>query len=187
MAEPAPEYLLTPRLRLRRWLDRDLEPFAAMNACSEVMKNFPKKLTSQESSSFVEHMKREFEDANLGLWAVDHLVSEQFIGFVGLHKPTFDAHFTPCVEVGWRLARKFWGFGYATEAAQAAMSDGYDRLGLAEIISMTSVFNIESMRVMERLGMKRNPDDDFLHPRIPAGARLGRHVLYRLKAEARQW
>ena len=187
MSDPAPEQLITQRLKLRRWRDQDLEPFAALNACSEVMKNFPKKLTTEESNNFVEHMRREFEDEKLGLWAVELLDSKHFIGFVGLHKPTFEAHFTPCVEVGWRLAQKFWGFGYATEAAKAAMSDGYDRLGLVEIISMTSIHNTDSIKVMERLGMRRNPADNFLHPRIAPGDRLSEHVLYKLRGIDRAW
>ncbi|HEY9756990.1 MAG TPA: GNAT family N-acetyltransferase [Oculatellaceae cyanobacterium] len=183
MSRPAPDQLLTSRLRLRRWLERDLEPFAQMNACPEVMRHFPKMLSVEESNSFVGHMTREFEEENLGLWAVEILGSEQFIGFVGLHKPTFDAHFTPCVEVGWRLSKDFWGRGYATEAAQSAMADGYQRLGLQEIVSMTSIHNVNSMKVMERLGMTRNPDDDFLHPRIPVGDWLSQHVLYRQSPE----
>ena len=135
----------------------------------------------------VGRMIKGFEEYQLGLWALELLHSSEFIGFAGLMRPNFEAHFIPCVEVGWRLSDAFWGKGYATEAARTAMDDGFDRLGLSEIVSMTSVHNVPSMKVMERLGMTRNPDDDFDHPKIAAGHRLSRHVLYRLRPDQRTW
>ena len=103
-----------------------------------------------------------------------------FAGYVGLWPATFDAPFTPAVEVGWRLARAHWGHGYATEAARASVADGFDRLQLDEILSFTATINHRSRRVMERLGMTHDPRDDFDHPALPPGHRLERHVLYRL-------
>ncbi len=135
----------------------------------------------------VERMSKEFEESALGLWAVELLSTSEFIGMVGLHIPNFEAHFTPCVEVGWRLRADTWGKGYAPEAAKVAMNDGFDRLLLPEIVAMTSVHNVPSMRVMEKLGMLRSTGDDFDHPKIPAGDRLSRHVLYRLPAGGRNW
>ena len=184
---PAPDQLLTPRLKLRRWQDSDLPVFAAMNCCPKVMKNFPSILTRAESDAMVERMSQEFEDCHYGLWAVEILDSSQFIGFVGLHKPNFEAHFTPCVEVGWRLTLDAWGKGYATEAAKAAIDDFFERLSLGEIVSMTSLHNTDSIRVMERLGMTRNVEEDFDHPKVTPGDRLCRHVLYRLRKDDRRW
>jgi len=102
-----------------------------------------------------------------------------FIGVVGLETVSYQAHFTPAVEVAWRLARAYWGKGYATEAAQAALDYGFEQLGLDEIVALTVPANWRSRRVMERLGMTRVPKDDFDHPKLPDGP-LKRHVLYRL-------
>ena len=112
-----------------------------------------------------------------GLWAVEVVGGEPFIGFTGLAVPSFEAHFTPCTEVGWRLAHSAWGKGYATEAARAALAFGFDALGLAEIVSFTAVSNKRSAAVMERLGMRR--DGEFDHPGMAQGSLLRRHVLYR--------
>jgi RimJ/RimL family protein N-acetyltransferase len=109
-----------------------------------------------------------------------------FAGFIGLSVPSFEAEFTPCVEVGWRLAADCWGAGYATEGAQAAIAFGFDALILSEIVSFTVPGNLRSRRVMERLGMSRSPTDDFDHPSLPLGHPLRRHVLYRLQAPARR-
>ena len=107
-----------------------------------------------------------------------------FIGFIGLSIPQFEAHFTPCVEIGWRLARAEWGKGYASEGARAALAFGFERLGLAEIVSFTAVSNLRSRRVMERIGMQRRAAEDFDHPNLPEGHPLRRHVLYRIAREA---
>jgi ribosomal-protein-alanine N-acetyltransferase len=97
--------------------------------------------------------------------------------------PRFEAHFTPCVEVGWRLAVEAWGQGYASEAAREALRFGFEDAGLGEIVSFTSPLNTRSMAVMQRIGMHRDPTDDFEHPVLPPGSRLSRHVLYRLERE----
>jgi len=183
MSDKMPEKLDTERLILRLWRDEDVEPFAALNADPRVMEHFPTTISRVETEQLVERIRAHFSESGFGLWAVELRETGQFLGFVGLHEPAFDAHFTPCVEVGWRLDKRYWGKGYAPEAAAEAMRDGYERLGLSEIVSMTSTSNTKSMRVMEKLGMTRNPADDFDHPKLPADHHLCRHVLYRLSAD----
>jgi RimJ/RimL family protein N-acetyltransferase len=178
--ERRPTGLGTDRLRLRRWRTSDLDPFAALNADPRVMEHFPAPLSRAESDAMVERIEATFDREGLGLWAVEVSDTREFAGFVGLWLPRFEAHFTPAVEVGWRLAAAHWGRGYATEAAQAAVADGFGRLELPEIVSFTSVGNERSQRVMRRLGMTHDPADDFDHPAMPPGHRLVRHVLYRL-------
>jgi RimJ/RimL family protein N-acetyltransferase len=178
---PAPELTLrTERLVLRPWKDEDLAPFAELNADPVVMEHFPSTLTREESDLMVERIGVRYAETGLYLWAVEVPGAETFIGFVGLSAPAFDAAFTPCVEVGWRLARTAWGKGYATEAARAVVADGFDRLGLDDIVSFTTIGNLRSQRVMQRLGMTRDPAEDFDHPNLPPGHPLRRHVLYRL-------
>jgi RimJ/RimL family protein N-acetyltransferase len=173
----------TARLRLRRWCRDDLEPFAAMNADPDVMRYFPFPLTRDESDDMVTRIDRHFERHGFGLWALERRHSGQFIGFAGLSVPRFTAHFTPCVEVGWRLARPFWDCGYATEAAQAAVAHGFTDLRLSEVVSFTTLANERSQRVMHRLGMRHDPADDFEHPVLAASnyAHLAPHVLFRLR------
>ncbi|HZT17002.1 MAG TPA: GNAT family N-acetyltransferase [Gaiellaceae bacterium] len=171
--------LRTARLRLRQWRDDDLEPFAALNADPEVMRHFPSTLPRAASDELANRQRSLIEERGFGLWAVE--APEGFVGFVGLNEPRFEAHFTPAVEVGWRLARHAWGKGYATEAARAAVAFGFDELELDEIVSFTSVGNERSRRVMERLGMTHAAADDFDHPSLPPGHPLRRHVLYRLR------
>jgi RimJ/RimL family protein N-acetyltransferase len=172
--------LRTERLLLRQWRDEDLEPFAALNADPETMRFFPQPPSREQSDALAEQSRRRIEQEGWGLWAVEVVGGASFIGFVGLARPSFEAHFTPAVEVGWRLAREHWGHGYATEAGRAAVAFGFEELGLGEIVSFTSVLNEPSWRVMERLGMSHDPDDDFEHPRVPIGHPLRPHVLYRL-------
>ncbi len=171
--------LRTPRLLLRQWRESDLDPFVALNADSEVMRHFPAVLTREQTVRAVKQAHSRIEENGWGLWAVEVSGDGRFIGFVGLAAPEFDAHFTPAVEVGWRLARDRWGNGYATEGARAAVAYGFEELGLAEIVSFTTVANGRSRRVMERLGMTHDEADDFDHPSVPPGP-LQRHVLYRL-------
>ncbi len=175
--------LTTERLLLRRWRDADLEPFAALNADPGTMRFFPATLTREESDGYAERISRQIEEQGWGLWAVEVPGDAAFAGFVGLARPSFEAHFTPAVEVGWRLARAHWGKGYATEAGRAALAFGFAELGLEEIVSFTSPANEPSWRVMERLGMSRDPADDFEHPRLPQGHPLRPHVLYRSRAD----
>jgi RimJ/RimL family protein N-acetyltransferase len=175
-----PQSLQTERLLLRHWRDEDVDSFATLNADAQVMEHFPSLLSREQTDTVTSRIRAHFTERGFGLWAVELKETGEFIGFVGLQVPTFDAHFMPCVEVGWRLDKRFWGKGYAPEAAVASLRDGYERLGLEEIVSMTTTTNKKSMRVMEKLGMSRDPADDFDHPRIPEGHRLRRHVLYRL-------
>jgi RimJ/RimL family protein N-acetyltransferase len=175
--------LRTPRLLLRAWRDEDLEPFAALNADPVVMEFFPKPLDRTESDAAVARIRDHFAAHGYGFWAVEVPGVADFIGFVGLAVPRFEAHFTPCVEIGWRLARAYWGRGYATEAACAALDIGFRDLALKEIVSFTVPANLRSRAVMERIGMTRSPDDDFEHPLLPVGHPLRRHVLYRMNRE----
>lgn len=169
------------RVLLRGWHEDDLEPFAALNADPEVMEHYPAPLTRAESDAMVvERIEPEFAERGFGLWAVEVPGVAPFVGFVGLQAPTFEARFTPCVEVGWRLAKSYWGRGYATEAASLALAFGFARAGLEEIVSFTVPANVRSVAVMERLGMSL--DGEFEHPRLPPGHPLRRHVLYRRRA-----
>jgi RimJ/RimL family protein N-acetyltransferase len=177
-----PSELRTPRLLLRLWRDDDLDALAEMNADPEIVEFLPSTLTRAESAAMLARLRAHFDEHGFGLWAIE--AAGDVVGFTGLSVPPFTAHFTPCVEVGWRLARGVWGRGYATEAARAAMDDGFARVGLAEIVSFTVPDNVRSRRVMERLGMTRSEADDFEHPRLPVGHRLRKHVLYRAGASS---
>lgn len=174
-----------PRVRLRRWrldgADSDLDDFADLNADPRVMEFLPQPLSRDESAAMMRRMQARIDAQGWGLWAAE--TEGRLIGFIGLSAPSFDAHFTPCIEVGWRLAAHAWGRGYATEGAQLAIDYGFEHVGLAEIVSFTVPANLRSRAVMERLGMTRDPADDFDHPRL-AGHRLERHVLYRLRRTA---
>ncbi len=164
---------------MRAWRDDDLEPFAAMNCDPRVMEHYRRQLTRAESDGFVhDRVERSFADSGFGPWAVEVPDVAPFIGYVGLMAPTFEARFTPCVEIGWRLAFSFWGHGYAIEAARAAVAFGFDEVDLEEIVSFTVPANLRSIAVMERLGMRS--DGTFEHPRFQTGHRLRTHVLYRL-------
>ena len=173
----------TKRLLLREWLDSDLEPFAAMNADPEVMAFMSRSLDRAASDAFVERIRARWAADGHGLWALERLDDGSFIGFVALAAPNFEAPFTPCVEVGWRLARSAWGQGFATEAARAALAWGFETLGLDEVVSFTTVANERSRAVMERLGMTRDPAEDFLHPNLPEDHPIRPHVLSRLSRE----
>jgi RimJ/RimL family protein N-acetyltransferase len=175
--------IATPRLRLRGWLDGDRAPFARLNADPEVMRHFPGTLGRASSDRLVDAIVDGWRANGFGLWAVERLGDGALLGFTGLSRPSFEALFTPAVEVGWRLAREAWGHGYATEAARAALAFGFETVGLGEIVSFTVPANARSRAVMERLGMTRDPADDFDHPKLPEGHPLRRHVLYRLSRE----
>lgn len=142
--------------------------------------HLPAPLSRAQSDAVAERIGAHFAQHGFGLWAVEVAGVAPFAGFVGLSIPRFAARFTPCVEVGWRLAAEHWGHGYATEGARAALAYGFDRLGLAEIVAFTVPANERSRQVMARLGMTRDPDGDFDHPALPEGHRLRRHVLYRI-------
>lgn len=173
--------LRTERLVLRDWRDSDLAPFAALNADPDVMQHFRGTLTRAESDAFAARIRANFRQDGWGLWAVEVIGGEPFIGFVGLARQTFEAHFTPAVEVGWRLAKAAWGRGYAPEAARAVIEFGFAELGLTEIVSITTAGNAKSRRVMEKIGMTYEPADDFEYPLLEEGHPLRPSVLYRLR------
>ena len=167
------------RVLLRDWSEADLAPFSEMNADPRVMEHFPALLTRAESDALVsERIVPQFAELGFGLWAVEVPGVAPFIGYVGLLVHTFEADFTPCVEIGWRLAFAHWGKGYATEAARLALAYGFAEAGLEEIVSFTVPANRRSIAVMERLGMAYA--GEFDHPRLPEGHALRGHVLYRL-------
>ena len=171
--------LRTPRLILRTWRDEDSDAFAAMFEDPAVMEFLP--ATSRaEVDAFILRIKQHFADHGYGLWAVELPGMAPFIGYIGLSIPRFDAHFMPAVEVGWRLASAYWGKGYATEGAKAALDAGFTQLGLTEIVSFTVPANTRSIHVMQRIGLMRDHAGDFDHPHLPAGSPLKRHVLYRI-------
>jgi RimJ/RimL family protein N-acetyltransferase len=175
-----PEEIYTARLKLRAWRDADLPAFAALNADPLVMAHFPNALDRAESDALAERIRQHFAEYGFGLWAVEAAEDASFAGFVGLAHTRFSAHFTPCIDLGWRLAREHWGKGYAREAARAAIDVGFDYLGLQEIVAFTVPDNVRSRRVMDALGMRRDTAGDFDHPHVPKGHPLRRHVLYRL-------
>jgi RimJ/RimL family protein N-acetyltransferase len=175
-------HLLTPRLQLRSWREEDLPAFAALNADPRVMEFFPKPLERAQSDALALRIRDHFVARGFGLWAVEELERSEFIGFIGMTVPSFDAHFTPCVEIGWRLAFTSWGRGYASEAASAALEFGFRQLNLTEIVSFTVPANLRSRRVMQRIGMTHDPRDDFDHPVLPPDHPLRRHVLYRARS-----
>jgi RimJ/RimL family protein N-acetyltransferase len=172
--------LRTPRCLLRAWRDDDLEPFAALNADPRVMEHFPELLSREQTAQLIGRLRAHFDKHGFGPWALE--VEGQCAGFVGLHVPSFEAHFTPCVEVGWRIAHAFWGRGYATEAAREALRHGFETLALGEIVAMTVPANRRSRSVMDKLGMRHDAQADFEHPLLPEASPLRRHVLYRLAA-----
>jgi RimJ/RimL family protein N-acetyltransferase len=172
------------RVCLRRWRDEDREAFAAMNSDRRVMEYFPSRLSRVESDALADRIQEHFRAQGFGLWAIEIPDVAPFIGFAGLAVPRFSARFTPCVEVGWRLAFEHWGRGYATEAARLALAYGFGSLALSEVVSFTSTGNHRSRAVMERLGMRRDPADDFDHPALPESHPLRRHVLYRIDSSS---
>lgn len=171
--------LRTNRLVLRGFRDADREPFAALNADPSVMEFFPRRLDRVASDAMVDRILEHWRTDGHGLWAVERASDGAFLGFTGIARLPY----LPVPEIGWRFARVAWGHGYATEAAQAALGWGFDRFDLPEIVSVTTVANARSRAVMERLGMHRDPADDFLHPNIPEGHPLRPHVMYRLRRD----
>jgi RimJ/RimL family protein N-acetyltransferase len=168
----------TERLRLRQWKPADHAPFAALNADPKVMEFFPSPLTRIESDAMANRCQLLIEERVWGFWATESKVTQEFIGFVGLHIPSAELPFSPCVEVGWRLAVNHWGKGFASEAAKGALHVGFQLLGLREIVSFTTLRNLRSRAVMERLGMRESCT--FEHPKVSQGSGLRTHCLYRL-------
>ena len=176
---------MTERLLLRRWVAADREPFAQLNADPEVMRQFPAPLDRATSDAFLDRIEGSFDALGYGLWAVELRATSTFVGFTGLARQTFEAPFNPSVEVGWRLARTAWGHGYATEGARAALSFAFEKLELDEVVSITTSGNVRSQAVMRRLGMHRDPQDDFEQPQLPIGHPLRPAVLHRISR--RDW
>jgi len=173
--------LRTERLLLRCWRDLDRRPFRQMNADLRVMEFMPEPLTPDASDSLFDRIQDHIHRHGFGPFAIELIETGAFVGFIGLFVPEFDAHFTPAVEIGWRLAFEHWGRGLASEGARVVVEYAFQTLGLDSIVSFTVPANLRSRRVMEKLGMTHNPRDDFDHPRLPPGNSLRRHVLYRLQ------
>lgn len=175
--------LESDRLLLRPWRDEDLPAFATLNADPQVMRYFPAPLTTEQSYAQADKIRQFMQQNGWGLWAVEEKDGAPFIGFVGLAIPAEDLPCSPCVEIGWRLAAAHWGKGYATEAARSALCHAFEQLDLAEVVSFTAETNQPSRRVMERIGMT-SLDESFLHPRLPQGHPLQKHVVYRLAQQS---
>ena len=178
--------LETKRLLLRQWRANDLPGFAQLNADPEVMRFFPTPLSSTESDQMAQRCANLIAERGWGFWAAEERSSGSFIGFIGLHIPTAVLPFQPCVEVGWRLARPWWGEGLATEGARAALDFAFSRLALHEVVAFTAVANRRSEAVMQRLGMQRDAVT-FAHPALPEGHWLREHCLYRAQSQERDF
>ena len=174
--------LETERLQLRQWTETDKNPFAQLNGSEQVMEYFPSTLSPKESDELAERITNKINHNGWGFWAVEVKNKHPFIGFVGLNRPDYELPFSPCVEIGWRLDAPYWGNGYATEAAKAAIAFTFQTLELEKIVSFTALINERSQAVMRRLNMVRAPET-FLHPKVPAGHTLQEHCLYELSRE----
>jgi len=171
-------FIETPRLILRQWQQSDQEPYISLNAVPEVMEYFPSIKTPAETLTQIERISDYVDRHGYGFFAVERKDNHRFIGFTGICEPGFEAYFTPCIEIGWRLSRENWGYGFATEAALACIDFGFDKLNLKEIYSFTAIHNYRSEKVMQRIGM--NKAGEFDHPLIPDGNWLKKHVLYKI-------
>ena len=172
----------TQRLQLRQWRTDDRDPFAAMSSDPEVMAFFPSTLNRSASDALVDRCQSLITERGWGVWAVEHLATQEFMGMVGLHKPAFKLSVSPCIEILWRFARPYWGHGYATEAANAVLQVGFEHLGLSEIVAFTVVNNFRSRAVMERLNMSHS-GETFLHPELPGNSPLKERCLYRISQD----
>lgn len=181
---PIPPELRSERLVLRRWREADDAAFCAMNADPEVRRHYPDLRTERQSVAEARAHDAQFEQDGFGLWALERPGEASFIGYAGVRRIVRDMPFEPRIETGWRLARAHWGRGYATEAARTALADFFARSDFGAVVSFTATTNLPSQRVMQRLGMTRDPSEDFEHPALPLGHPLSRHVLYRLDRAA---
>ncbi|EMF71475.1 GNAT family N-acetyltransferase [Leptospira interrogans] len=170
--------LETERLILRRWENKDLEPFYQMSSDLVVMEHYPALLTKEDSERFVAKMKIHFEEFGYGLWILEIKNTKEWVGYTGFLNVSFTAPFTPAVEIGWRLNSSFWNRGYATEAAFVCLNYGFERFGFSKIVSFTSVLNTRSESVMKKIGLKKI--GSFYHPNLPIKHRLSEHVLYQI-------
>ena len=175
--------LKTARLILRKWCEADLEPYYHINQDLKVIEFLRGAMTRKECADFIAETNRRIDKWGFGLWAVELKETQELIGFVGLNIPDFAAHFMPAVEIGWRLGSKYWGEGYATEAASTVLKAGFEKFNLKEIVSFTALQNLKSQAVMKKIGLKYDPQGEFNHPKLPLDHSLSRHLLYRLKKE----
>jgi len=173
--------LKTERLILRPWTDNDREPFFILNSDPVAMEYFEKPLSREESDTAVDRIMKHFEEKGFGLWVMESKETGEFIGTTGIFIPYFEAAYTPCVEIGWRMGVKYWGQGLVSEAARASLKYGFENVETEEIVAVTVPTNFRSRAVMDRLGMTHDPKADFDHPRVSDGHKYKRHVLYRLK------
>ncbi|MBN8827716.1 MAG: GNAT family N-acetyltransferase [Sphingobacteriia bacterium] len=171
------------RVILREWKEEDVEPFAKINQDPKVMEFMPKLLTKQEVNEWIERIKLHFKNNNFGMFACELKETKKFIGYIGLQNVAFEASFTPCVEVAWRLASDHWGKGLATEGAKRVLEFAFNDLKLKEVLAFTVPKNLPSRRVMEKLGMTHDPKENFNHPKLPLEHPLSLHVLYRIKED----
>ncbi len=171
--------LETNRILLRQWKNQDLPAFAKLNSDPEVMKYFPNRLNRKESDAIAEKCKSLISENGWGFWALELKNTEEFLGFVGLHSIKADLPFSPCVEIGWRLSKKHWGNGYATESAKTVLDYAFETLKLNDVVSFTTRSNTPSRAIMERLGFS-NTHQNFMHPDIPENSPLAEHVLYKI-------
>jgi RimJ/RimL family protein N-acetyltransferase len=173
-------FIETPRLILRQWQKSDQEPYINLNADPEVMEYFPSIKTPPETLAQIDRLSTYIDKNGFGFWAVERKDNHQFIGFTGICEPGFEAHFTPCIEIGWRLSKENWRQGFATEAALACLDFGFDKLSISEIYSFTAIHNKRSEKVMQRIGMSKA--GEFDHPLIAGEHWLKRHVVYKISS-----
>lgn len=170
--------LQTDRLLLRQWKPQDLAPFARLNADPEVMRYFVNPLNREQSDALAQRCISLIEENGWGFWALELRETAQFLGFSGLHSPEYALPFSPCIEIGWRLAKEYWGHGYATEAANRVLTFAFETLQITQVVSFTSLLNTRSQSVMQRVGMV-NAGQNFKHPLLPEEHPLAEHVLYK--------
>ncbi len=175
--------LETERLILRTWSEYDVDAYYQINQDEKVTEFLLIMPTIEQVKTFIHDMNKQYKELNYTLFATVEKSSNTLIGFIGLNPPKWESHFTPCVEIGWRLGSKYWGKGYATEGAKAVLAYGFEQCRLDEIVSFTVAENIRSKRVMEKLGLKHINDDDFNHPLVPSDHKLLKHVLYRINRQ----
>jgi len=180
-------HIETERLILRTWKDSDHEPFSELNADPEVMEFFPKTYTLEETEQTIKNIEAGFEKNGFGFYAAERKDTGEFIGFIGMQWLPFEEKFTPAVEIGWRLAKKHWGLGFATEGARACLAHGFGELNLPEIVAITTPNNERSRNVMVKLGMKHYPEFDFERPTIPVGDPTRPHVMYKITRPEWDW
>lgn len=173
--------LTTERLLLRPWRHDDLAPFAALNADAEVMRHFPACMSREDSDLLAARILKHFDEHGFGQWIVERRADGAFIGVLGLQHVSFEAAFTPAVEIGWRFNAAYWRQGYALEAARAALAYAFEQLQLDEVVAFTVPANLPSQGLMQRLGLQRDEGGNFEHPRLPEGHALRPHVLYRIR------